>query len=229
MYVYTPADRDRLLRVPACLPDAFREYAAGRALLAREDVSGNAGKAEDAFLRAAAKDPRCAPSETLSGAAATGGHWNIWEAKCTLSTVSNDQTEGTVSLKVQTTPNNTAVNAGIWWGFGYEVSTANILNLSAFSGGHLVFDIKTTYQGDLKTGFQTKVSGAATDCFLVMNSSYGYVNDGSWHTVSIPISAFTTASPAADLTHVNTAFLLFDSASPDTADIYLDNIHWTKN
>ena len=66
---------------------------------------------------------------------------------------------------------------------------------------------------------------------LKMDRSFAsrYVNDGSWHTVSIPISAFTTASPAADLTHVNTAFLLFDSASPDTADIYLDNIHWTKN
>jgi hypothetical protein len=34
----TPADRDRLLRVPACRPDAFREYAAGRALLVREDI-----------------------------------------------------------------------------------------------------------------------------------------------------------------------------------------------
>ena len=58
----TPADRERLRRVPACMPAAYRDYAAGRALLARPDSAGNAAKAEEAFARAAATDPRCAPA-----------------------------------------------------------------------------------------------------------------------------------------------------------------------
>jgi len=56
----TPEDRERLKRVPACRPDAYPDYVAGRALLEREDVVGNAQKAEEAFLRAVALDPTCA-------------------------------------------------------------------------------------------------------------------------------------------------------------------------
>ena len=57
----TPEDRERLERGPTCLGDAYADYATGLALLERQDVVGNARKAEDAFLRTVARDPNCAP------------------------------------------------------------------------------------------------------------------------------------------------------------------------
>ncbi|MFO7692393.1 MAG: tetratricopeptide repeat protein, partial [Vicinamibacterales bacterium] len=58
----TAADRERLRRVPACRADAYAECADGRALLERKDIPGNMKRAEQAFARAVAKDPRCAPA-----------------------------------------------------------------------------------------------------------------------------------------------------------------------
>ncbi len=57
----TPEDRERLQRVPACRPEAYADYVAGRALLEREDIIGNPEKAEASFLRAVSVDPSCAP------------------------------------------------------------------------------------------------------------------------------------------------------------------------
>jgi serine/threonine-protein kinase len=56
----TPADRGRLQRVPACLPDTYIALATGRAMLERSDVAGLPRKAEAVFRQAAAKDPACA-------------------------------------------------------------------------------------------------------------------------------------------------------------------------
>jgi serine/threonine-protein kinase len=56
----TPADRDRLARAPACRADAYADYSRGQALIAREDLAGNAAEAVEAFTGATAKDPACA-------------------------------------------------------------------------------------------------------------------------------------------------------------------------
>jgi tetratricopeptide (TPR) repeat protein/TolB-like protein len=58
----TAADRERLRHVPACRDTAYAEYVEGRGLLDRKDVPGNVAKAEQAFSRAAATDPRCVPA-----------------------------------------------------------------------------------------------------------------------------------------------------------------------
>jgi serine/threonine-protein kinase len=56
----SPRERERIARTPAASVDAYADYSMGRALLAREDVAGNAEKAVAAFARAVAKDPRFA-------------------------------------------------------------------------------------------------------------------------------------------------------------------------
>jgi eukaryotic-like serine/threonine-protein kinase len=56
----TGADQLRVEKAPACRPETYAEIARGRALLDREDVSGNPGLAETAFRRAADGDPSCA-------------------------------------------------------------------------------------------------------------------------------------------------------------------------
>ena len=58
----TAADRERLQRAPACGDEAYADHVEGRALLDRKDIPGNLAKAEQAFSRAIAKDPRCVPA-----------------------------------------------------------------------------------------------------------------------------------------------------------------------
>ncbi|MCX6550353.1 MAG: tetratricopeptide repeat protein, partial [Acidobacteria bacterium] len=65
----TPADRERLTRVPACRVDAYADYSTGRALLDREDMPGNAAQAASAFTQAIARDASCAPAHAGLSAA----------------------------------------------------------------------------------------------------------------------------------------------------------------
>jgi eukaryotic-like serine/threonine-protein kinase len=56
----TGADQQRMQRAPACRPETYTAIASGRALLDREDVTGNPALAETTFRRAADGDPSCA-------------------------------------------------------------------------------------------------------------------------------------------------------------------------
>jgi tetratricopeptide (TPR) repeat protein len=56
----TPADRERLEKVPACRPDTYVSLAAGHAALDHPDVDGRLQSAETVFADAAAKDLSCA-------------------------------------------------------------------------------------------------------------------------------------------------------------------------
>jgi tetratricopeptide (TPR) repeat protein/tRNA A-37 threonylcarbamoyl transferase component Bud32/TolB-like protein len=56
----TPADRERLRKVPACRPDTYVSLAAGRAALDHPEVDGRLQSAETVFADAAAKDHACA-------------------------------------------------------------------------------------------------------------------------------------------------------------------------
>jgi len=72
---------------------------------------------------------------------------------------------------------------------------------------------------------------------------YGYLNDGAWHAVSIPISAIMAqAAPAfgqppsvtIDMTKVGTQFVIADryavtgNAAGSVIKIYVDDIHWSR-
>jgi tetratricopeptide (TPR) repeat protein len=72
----TNADRQRLQRVPACRSEAIADYASARALLDREDVPGNAAKAEFGFGQAIAKDPGCAQAH----AGLADADWALYRA-----------------------------------------------------------------------------------------------------------------------------------------------------
>ncbi|TDM08908.1 MAG: hypothetical protein C4K60_05960 [Ideonella sp. MAG2] len=114
--------------------------------------------------------------------------------------------------------------------------------------GRLNFSIKTTYAGKLELGFLTgtTTAGSAYDVYLPISSGeYGYVNDGQWHEVSIPISAITPRGAMAfgmtdptksklDLTKVTNPFVIADRYSVTgngagaTTKIYIDKIYWSK-
>ena len=97
-------------------------------------------------------------------------------------------------------------------------------NLSAFSGGHLNFYVKTNgYPGKIQVGVSTDSAQGVTQNFLVtLDSSigsYGYCTTNQWCKVSIPLSALTaipssTTAPTApsgpDWSRVVAPFILQD-------------------
>jgi hypothetical protein len=71
---------------------------------------------------------------------------------------------------------------------------------------------------------------------LLASGQHGYVNDGNWHQVSIPVSAILAAAPNADLSRVTSPFVIADryersgkaQQSGITTPVEVDDIHWAR-
>jgi len=144
------------------------------------------------------------------------------------------------------------------WGMVYNLPTSSTqgspvatADLSTFINGTFNFLVNTTYPGNISVGFYT---GRASDnsgvnCYITIepNGTYGYINDGAWHLVSIPVSTILTAGKAAaavaspptanpDLTQVSSVFGMNDiyantgkaPSSGFTTAINVDGIFWSK-
>ena len=144
--------------------------------------------------------------------------------------------EGTHFMEIGPAP-STATGKDYGWGM-LTVTTPPRVDLSQFAtSGTLNFSVKTTYPGKLMFGFGTPVGGAV---FVVASNTntdgYGYINDGTWHKVSIPISAFTAAGGKFDLTKVTNTIVIADiydktgntSARGSTAKVFIDAVYWSK-
>ena len=122
------------------------------------------------------------------------------------------------------------------YGWGMLTAGTGRADLSQFlGGGRLNFSIKTAYPGKLMFGFGTTVAGAV---FVVASNTnadgYGYVNDGNWHRVSIPISAFTATGAKFDLAKLTNALVVADiygktgNAKGSTGKVFIDAVYWSK-
>lgn len=142
--------------------------------------------------------------------------------------------EGLHFMEIGPAP-STAIGKDYGWG-ALTVTTPPRVDLSQFQdSGRLNFSIKTTYPGKLMFGFGTTVSGAV---FVVASNTnadgYGYVNDGSWHQVSIPISAFTAAGNTFDLAKVTNTLVVADiydktlNTKGSTTKVFIDAVYWSK-
>jgi exo-beta-1,3-glucanase (GH17 family) len=142
--------------------------------------------------------------------------------------------EGTHFMEIGPAP-STAVGKDYGWG-ALTVTVPARVDLSQFeASGKLNFSIKTTYPGKLMFGFGTTQSGAV---FVVASNTnadgYGYLNDGAWHQVSIPISAFAAAGGKFDLRKVNNTLVVADvydktgNAKGNTTKVFIDAVYWSK-
>ncbi|MBU6258378.1 MAG: hypothetical protein KGL18_01620 [Burkholderiales bacterium] len=155
------------------------------------------------------------------------------------------------SEQITPAPQNAAPMFG-WGMIAYLPTTSD--DLSNFLGtGSLNFSIKSTYPGKIQVGFLTgsTTANTAVQAYIVLDPStaqYGYVNDGNWHAVSIPISAIAAnatpaygqpASATLNLAQVTQPFTVADlyattgktSGSPgygSTTTFYVDDIYWSK-
>jgi exo-beta-1,3-glucanase (GH17 family) len=137
------------------------------------------------------------------------------------------------------------------YGWGWFATYSASTDLSLFeTAGRLNFSIRTTYPGKLRFGFLSGTGSTAFDAFITVSNTnadgYGFINDGQWRQVSIPISAIklsgapsfgnTSATARFDLTKVTNPFVMNDvydatgntTIKGNTTKIYIDNIYWSK-
>lgn len=140
------------------------------------------------------------------------------------------------------------------WGWGVAfvltprapdfIDAANLSQLA-----YLNLSIKTSYAGKIEVGF---VTGRGSDSsgyevFMQLASGqYGYINDGAWHTVKIPLSTIITAGTAVagqpdnhgnsvDLALVSQPLVIADrykftgNLVGATTPINIDKIYWSVN
>ena len=206
------------------------------------------------FIPTVAAAPVTANRYTLYAETATSGEalpssafaWNAWQNGTTATAVetTTSAAEGSKAMQITPTP--------LSWGWGMTLNFASgSENLSNFqAAGTLNFSIRTTYPGKIEVGFLT---GTATNTSLydvyipIASGDYGYVNDGAWHDVHIPISAITPHGAMAfgmtdpskaklDLTTVTNPFVINDTYgvtgkadnSAITTPILVDAIYWSK-
>jgi len=174
--------------------------------------------------------------------------WNAWDNGTTgfATEVATTADPADLAHSTEVTPKPAS------WGWGLALSLPTTAeDLSQFGAtGKLNFSIKTTYPGAIEVGFLTgsATSGSAYDVYLAIQpGEYGYLNDGNWHTVSIPISAITprgamafgmtdAAKSKLDLTKVTNPFVIADryantgkaQNSGHTTKLYVDAIHWSR-
>lgn len=172
---------------------------------------------------------------------ATPTLWNAWENGSTASALGITGTnppDGSSSLQISPTP------AQWGWGMAMNLKENNLAtdasaDLRAFAGGTLNFQVRTTYPGLIEVGIYTgrSVDQSGYDAYVLLASGqHGYVNDGQWHQVSIPISAILAAAPNADLSKVTSPFVIADrydrtgkaQRSGIGSKIDVDAIHWAR-
>jgi exo-beta-1,3-glucanase (GH17 family) len=174
--------------------------------------------------------------------------WNAWDNGTTgfanEVTTTSAPSDATKSIEITPKP-------AVWgWGLALTLpTTAEDLSNYA-STGSLNFSIKTTYAGKLEVGFLTGTASnnSLYDVYLtIAPGQYGFQNDGTWHQVSIPISAITPKGAMAfgmtdpnkaklDMAKVTNPFVIADryavtgkaQSSNITTKIYVDNIFWSR-
>lgn len=174
--------------------------------------------------------------------------WNAWE---------NGKTAFAPEVTVESAPSDPSHSIDITpqplvWGWGLAAMLMNSADdLSNFvASGRLNFSVKTTYPGRIEVGFFTGTAsdGTAYDVYLPIESGqYGYVTDGDWHQVAIPLSAIIARGAPAfgmtdptkaklDMTKVTVPFVIADrygvtgkpQGSAITTRIRIDAIYWSK-
>ncbi|MFA0961509.1 discoidin domain-containing protein [Roseivirga sp. BDSF3-8] len=137
----------------------------------------------------------------------------VWEN--TLQEVSQAPYEGSESLAYTSAP-------GLAW-FGMGIKAAIKHDLSGFADGSLHFALKTSSTTPFSIGMKSgNVDGIGQGWVEFRNGSdpYGFVRDGQWHLVEIPLSDFSNV----DLTAVNQFFQLLGTEGA-IGNIEIDDIY----
>ncbi len=137
--------------------------------------------------------------------------WNNLDA------VTGTPAAGTGSLAVRT-------RDGSWFGFGYAATQRR--NLLNYAAGYLNVSIKTTSQDNFKIGINGGNDGDAWVAFNRGSDPFGFLRDGAWHKVAIPMTLFGNA----DFTDIRQFFMVAGSDAVTPGSTFeFDEIYWSEN
>jgi hypothetical protein len=161
-------------------------------------------------------------SHQTAGTFALGVQGNFFVWANTMVAAAKHPYEGTNDISLTAAPGMT------WSGMAF---TPNVkYNLSAFqyAGCNLEFAMKTTSTTPFMVGMQSgDLSGVGQKWINFGgpgSDPYGFVRDGNWHVVDIPVPAFGLE---VDLTAVSEFFEILSSTAP-ISNIELDDVHFTN-
>jgi hypothetical protein len=118
-------------------------------------------------------------------------------------------------------------SAAGWTGLAFTPNTKYNLTAFRYSNCRLEFAMKTSSTTPFLLGMKSgNIDGVGQKwiTFQAGSDPYGFVRDGQWHVLSIPMSDF---APEVDLTAVSQFFEIL-SQSAAIANIELDDIHFTN-
>ncbi len=104
-----------------------------------------------------------------------------------------------------------------WYGTGLYANPA--VDLSAYKNGSLHFALKTTDTKEFYIGIEGANRTKKTIIFNEPNDPYGFVRDGQWHQIAIPMSEFSSV----DLTACGNFFIM--GGAPSITDIAVDDVY----
>jgi hypothetical protein len=158
-------------------------------------------------------------SHKTAGSFALGvqGDFFIWEN--TMVPTTQHPYEGGQDISLQ--------SAAAWTGMAFTPNAKYNLSAFRYAGCKLEFAMKTTSTTPFLLGMKSgNIDGVGQKwiTFQAGSDPYGFVRDGQWHVVSIPMSDF---APEVDLTAVSQFFEIL-STTAGISNIELDDIHFTN-
>nr|WP_321453866.1 family 16 glycosylhydrolase [uncultured Carboxylicivirga sp.] len=109
--------------------------------------------------------------------------------------------------------------------FGYGLFSDAGLDLSQFADGYLKFSIRTSSSAEFWVGVGGADGTEAKIPFVEGSDPDGFVRDGKWHQVTLPVSDMV--AKGLDLTSCGSAFML--GGAPYISDILVDDIFFSAS
>lgn len=161
------------------------------------------------------------PSHMTAGSFVLGTQGNFFVWANTMVPTTQHPYEGTNDISLAST------GAG-WTGMAFTPDVKYNLTAFSYPGCQLEFAMKTTSTTPFMIGMKSgNLDGVGQKWIAFPGSGsdpYGFVRDGLWHVVDIPMSAF---GPEVDLSAVSQFFEIL-SQSAAISNIELDDIHFTN-
>ena len=116
-----------------------------------------------------------------------------------------------------------STGAEAWFGYGFHSSTP--VNLQQFSDGYLNISMRTEVTDSYYIAMDDHNGNTGEVNFVNGSDPYGFIRDGEWHHLQIPVSALTTQG--LDLTNVQHVFMT--GGDGQIGDIAYDNIYLSED
>lgn len=159
------------------------------------------------------------PAHKTAGQLTLGvdGQFYVWENTLIPMPGTPTPYEGTSSLALTSTP------GFVWFGSAFTPNIKHNLTAFRFPNSKLRFALKTTSTATFRIGMKSgNVNDIGQKWITFANGSdpYGFVRNGQWHVIEIPMTAF---SDAVDLSEVSQLFELLGTTGP-ISNIQIDDV-----